>query len=163
MKYQVEIEGQTHEVDVQFSGETALVRLNGKSLDADVRRIPGGVNLIIDGVVHDVLIGGKPARLDVAAGGTRLRASAISERMAGRRKKGGSGGGAGELRAPMPGRIVSVAVSVGQEVNVGDSLVVIEAMKMQNELRAEVAGKVVEVAVSAEQSVEADALLVVVK
>ena len=46
-----------------------------------------------------------------------------------------------ELQAPMPGRIVQVAVQIGQELNVGDELLSLEAMKMENVLKAEGVGK----------------------
>ena len=162
MKYRVEIDGQEREVDVQMAGDTVAVSLDGKSVDARVHRVPGGLNLIIGGKVYDVMFGGTAEKLDVAAGATRLRTSALSERHRGRKGRGSGSGGAGELRSPMPGRIVSVSVEVGQDVKPGDPLVVIEAMKMQNELRSEVAGTVSKVAVSEEQSVEADVLLVAI-
>ena len=63
----------------------------------------------------------------------------------------------------MPGRIVEVSVSVGDTVAVGDPLVVIEAMKMQNELRAEIAGRVTKVEVSPDQNVDSDVLLVAIE
>jgi multidrug efflux pump subunit AcrA (membrane-fusion protein) len=49
------------------------------------------------------------------------------------------------VRSPMPGLIVSVAVTAGQEVKVGQELCVLEAMKMENVLRAERDGAVAEV------------------
>jgi len=67
--------------------------------------------------------------------------------------------GARELRAPMPGLIVRVEVEVGQDVEEGDALVVMEAMKMENELRADGAGTVVSVDVEPGQAVERDVLL----
>lgn len=57
--------------------------------------------------------------------------------------------GAETVSAPMPGNIVAVKVSVGQSVNAGDILCVLEAMKMENEIMAPKAGKVVAVSTSA--------------
>ncbi|MDO5586666.1 MAG: biotin/lipoyl-containing protein, partial [Clostridia bacterium] len=57
--------------------------------------------------------------------------------------------GAETVSAPMPGNIVAVKVSVGQSVNAGDVLCVLEAMKMENEIMAPKAGKVVAVSTSA--------------
>ncbi len=68
-----------------------------------------------------------------------------------------------ELRAPMPGKIASVMVTEGQEVNAGDPLVVLEAMKMQNILTATEKGKVSAVKVKEGMSVGKDDLLVEVK
>lgn len=59
-----------------------------------------------------------------------------------------------ELQAPMPGRIVNIAVKVGQEVNVGDEILSLEAMKMENVLKAEGTGIVKEIFAKPEQVVE---------
>lgn len=59
-----------------------------------------------------------------------------------------------ELQAPMPGRIVNIVVSVGQEVNVGDEILSLEAMKMENVLKAEGTGIVKEIFASPNQVVE---------
>jgi biotin carboxyl carrier protein len=77
----------------------------------------------------------------------------------------GHGAAAGEQRliAPMPGRVVRVLVTAGDEVAARQGLVVVEAMKMENELTAVRAGRVKEVAVVEGVSVEAGRLLVVVE
>jgi len=64
-----------------------------------------------------------------------------------------------DLKAPMPGLIVRIDVVEGQEVEMGDGLVVMEAMKMENELRAEAPGRVVSIEVELGQAVERDAVL----
>jgi biotin carboxyl carrier protein len=61
----------------------------------------------------------------------------------------------------MPGRLVRVLVEPGQQVEAGQGLVVMEAMKMENELRAVRAGRVAEVHARERQAVETGALLVV--
>lgn len=63
------------------------------------------------------------------------------------------------LTAPMPGLIVRVEVEEGQEVEPGDGLVVMEAMKMENELKAEAAVRISSIKVGAGQTVERDAVL----
>lgn len=68
-----------------------------------------------------------------------------------------------ELRAPMPGLIVRVDVELGSEVEEGDALVVMEAMKMENELRADGAGTVTSIAVEQGQAVERDAVLLTIE
>jgi acetyl/propionyl-CoA carboxylase alpha subunit len=69
---------------------------------------------------------------------------------------------AGALVAPLPGTVVKVAVEVGDAVAAGDTLVAIEAMKMEHEVRAPSAGTVAEVHVAPGEQVEAGRLLVVV-
>ncbi len=68
--------------------------------------------------------------------------------------------GPAPIVAPMPGLIVRVDVAVGDMVEAGQGVVVMEAMKMENELRATAAGKVRSVEVSPGAAVEKGALLV---
>ncbi|MCF0190750.1 MAG: biotin/lipoyl-binding protein [Marinilabiliaceae bacterium] len=68
-----------------------------------------------------------------------------------------------EVRTPMPGKIVSVAVKVGQEVNQGDPLLVLEAMKMQNTLTAPTKGVVTLVNAKEGTNVGKDELLIEIK
>ena len=63
------------------------------------------------------------------------------------------------LHAPMPGLVVRINVAAGDEIRVGQGLVVMEAMKMENELRATAAGRVKRVAAQPGSAVEKGALL----
>ena len=67
------------------------------------------------------------------------------------------------VKAPLPGVITSIEVSVGQEVKAGDTLLVLEAMKMANNIEAEKDGKVAGILVQAGQSVMEDDALVVIE
>lgn len=67
------------------------------------------------------------------------------------------------IKAPLPGTITSVEVSLGQEVKAGDTVVVLEAMKMQNSIEAEKDGKVTAIVVKVGQAVLEDEPLVVIE
>lgn len=70
---------------------------------------------------------------------------------------------AGEVvKSPMPGNILKINVTVGQKVNEGDTLLVLEAMKMENEIAAPKAGTVAQIIVSKGTVVETGAPLVVI-
>jgi len=65
-----------------------------------------------------------------------------------------------ELQAPMPGRIVNIAVKVGDELNVGDEILSLEAMKMENVLKAEGVGVVKAILAEPNQVVEKGAVII---
>lgn len=67
--------------------------------------------------------------------------------------------GSVEIECPMPGKILSVKVSVGQAINKGDVVVILEAMKMENEIVAAEDGTVASINVAAGQMVEAGDLI----
>lgn len=67
--------------------------------------------------------------------------------------------GAGELKAPMPGKILEIMVKEGDKVALGDPVAILEAMKMENELKAPMSGVVTAVAVSKGDSLEKNELI----
>jgi len=89
--------------------------------------------------------------------------AALRERASRDRSSAGAAGGPLEIRAIIPGRIASVAVAPGDTVEAGQTLLAVEAMKMQNELRAPRAGTVTRVPVGAGSTVELGDVLVVLE
>ena len=69
--------------------------------------------------------------------------------------------GATTVSAPMPGKVLSVNVKVGDAVKAGDVLMILEAMKMQNEIMAPADGTVSDVRVSANQTVSTGDVMIV--
>jgi biotin carboxyl carrier protein len=69
-------------------------------------------------------------------------------------------GGPSALEAPIPGKVVALKAAVGDEIEAGQSLVVLEAMKMENELTLEQGGRIVAIHVEPGDTVEAGTLLV---
>ena len=119
-----------------------LLRMDGRSLSLFARRNEAGWVVELEGRLFEVVVEDERTRH------IRELASLAKPSRASR-----------ELRAPMPGLIVRVEVGEGQEVDAGDGLVVMEAMKMENELRAEGPGRVAAIEVRAGQAVERDAIL----
>ncbi len=76
---------------------------------------------------------------------------------------GKSGAGLAKLTTPMPGKVVRVLVSVGDQVKAGQGLVVVEAMKMQNEIKSPITGLVKQVQTVEGATVNANQVLVVVE
>jgi biotin carboxyl carrier protein len=117
------------------------------ALDRDGRR---PVEVVVDGWRFEMLVE------DEARAALRERASRD-------RTATGVAGGPLEIRAIIPGRLVSVAVAPGDTVEAGQTLLAVEAMKMQNELRAPRAGTVTRVPAGAGSTVDVGDVLVVLE
>ncbi len=143
----VEIDGEPHHVDFQVIEPTALYSLliDNRSWQVLVEREGDEYRLSIDGELYVV---------NVQDERTRKIQKALS--------KPGTVSGEFTLKAPMPGLVRSVPVQPGQEVQQGQGLVILEAMKMENELRTPRAGIVREVRVKPGDAVELGQALVVI-
>ncbi len=75
---------------------------------------------------------------------------------------GGGGAGSGQVAVPMQGTIVKVLVEVGQEVEAGEGVVVLEAMKMENQINADKAGTITEIKVAPGDTVGGGDVVVVI-
>ena len=109
----------------------------------------------------------RPRTIEVVVGGWRFElevedaARAALRARAARERAGSATSGRLEIRAIIPGRVVAVAVAGGDEVRSGQTLLVVEAMKMQNELRAPRDGRVDRVAVGVGDTIDLGDVLVV--
>ncbi|HWS52852.1 MAG TPA: acetyl-CoA carboxylase biotin carboxyl carrier protein subunit, partial [Pyrinomonadaceae bacterium] len=90
-------------------------------------------------------------------------ALADPKRLRGARASAAHDGGRAQLAAQMPGRVVRVLVEAGQEVEAGQPVVVVEAMKMQNEMKSPKAGTVAEVRAQPGATVNPGDVLVVIE
>jgi pyruvate carboxylase subunit B len=163
VKYFVRIDGHDHEVLLDGQG----VHLDGEDVAAQVAAIDGTpVRMVTIGdEVHRVLVrpGATRGEYTLWLDGYRFDVEALDERTrAIRELSGASAGptGPAPLKAPMPGLIVRIHVQVGDQVQAGQGLVVMEAMKMENELRATAAGRVKSIIVTTGTAVEKGALLI---
>ncbi|NUO37285.1 MAG: biotin attachment protein [Gemmatimonadaceae bacterium] len=162
MKYVVRV-GDT---DVEVVLDGGRVEANGMSTDAQVTELEGTpVRMVRIGTeVHRVVArrGATRGRYTLWLDGFRYEVEALDERARAIRELAGAASGPtgpAPLIAPMPGMIVRVAVQVGDAVQAGQGLVVMEAMKMENELRATAAGTVKAVLAQPGTAVEKGALL----
>jgi len=137
-------------------------RIDGRKIDLDVTPVGSQLSVRVDGQVVDLTTEGTPPEIGAVASGHRSYVRVESERMrsAEQAKKVTSAGGDKAIKSPMPGRVVKVLVSKGDVVEVGQGLLVLEAMKMENEVRARAAGTVADVHVAAGATVEGGARLV---
>lgn len=163
MKYIVSIKGE--EQEVVLDGETLVTPEGGVAAHAtDIEGTP--VRLVTIGdQVHRVLArrSGERGAYTLWLDGWRFEVEALNERQKTIRelsRASATAAGPAPLVAPMPGLIVRVNVEAGAQVQPGQGLVVMEAMKMENELRAQSAGVVKRVHVQPGTAVEKGALLI---
>jgi biotin carboxyl carrier protein len=166
MKYEITINGAQRGVEfTPPANESSLVRLtiDGRPVEACAVRVSPNV--------YSVLLGGRSIEVtgEQTRSGLLLRANGreFQVEIADPRAWRGSRGtgielkGRQQLVAPMPGKIVRVLVTAGQQVSAGEGLLVIEAMKMQNEIRSPKSGTVEKLAREG-QTVTAGEILAIV-
>lgn len=162
MKYHVMLRGHTYVVDV----DGGAVTVDGERLESHWAAIPGTplIHLLLGKDSWTVAcqpLDGR--RWALGAAGERFEIEVQDDRskqieaLTGQGRKAAVGG---VVKAPMPGLVVRVEVTAGQAVEVGEGLVVVEAMKMENELRASHNGMVEHVHVKAGDRVEKGAPLI---
>lgn len=163
MRYFVRIDEEEHEVLLDADG----VHIDGVDVAAQVVAVDGTpVRMVTIGdEVHRVVIrpGSSRGVYTLWLDGHRFDVEALDERTRAIRDRAGITAGPtgpAPLLAPMPGLIVRVHAQVGDAVQAGQGLVVMEAMKMENELRAQSAGRVKAVLVAPGAVVEKGAMLI---
>lgn len=149
-------------VDIrELPNGTLEVLLEGRKVDVDVERIGGVLSIRVDGQIVDLTTEGTPPDVGAIASGHRsyVRVESERQRAADAAKSAKKGSNEKVVKAPMPGRVVRVAVKPGDAVVKGQPLLVLEAMKMENEVKAKDAAVVHDVLVAEGATVEANAKL----
>ena len=167
MNYQVsEKNGASLAISLRETGEGLYeITLEGRTVHVDaVSSGPTIYSVIEDGQHFEAMIDEKGAHgFDVLVAGRIFHLEAIDERTKLLAQAAPVASGPQTVAAEMPGKVVKVAVAAGESVRVGQGIVVLEAMKMENEITAPIAGRVKELAVAEGQTVEAGAVLFVVE
>jgi biotin carboxyl carrier protein len=127
-------------------------------LDALVEVEPGVYSILIDGVSHEVRVEAGY----VSVGSRRFEYEVEDPRRWKRSGDAAGGHGHAAILAPMPGKIVRILVAAGDDVEAGQGIIVVEAMKMQNEMKAPRAGRVAAIQVKENDSVVAGTVLAVI-
>jgi biotin carboxyl carrier protein len=166
MKYEIVINGARRSVEFALpNGETSrfAATVDGRRVEADAVCVAHGTySILIGGRSVEVTFEDNAGGLLLRTGGREFQVEVIDPRAwRGGRGEGIELEGRQQLVAPMPGKIVRVLVAKGQQVENGQGLLVIEAMKMQNEVRSPKFGTVEKVAKEG-QTVNAGEILAVV-
>ena len=150
-KYQYKVQGVDYEVDIEeVEGNIAKVNVNGIPFEVELQQP-------INAAKHPSMVKPKVAAPAVAPAAAPKAAPAAQPAPSAQPAANGT-----SLKAPLPGTITTVNVKVGDQVSAGDTVVVLEAMKMQNNIEAENSGTVTAINVSPGDSVMEGAVLLTI-
>jgi biotin carboxyl carrier protein len=159
MKLWVTLEGRDEEVEFHTEGGRLWLEVAGRRLEADFRRLPDGevYSLLVDGRSYEVRVVHIGGGIEVTRHGSTVAVEVrhpLEKLLQSTRQAAASNEGE-IITAPMPGLVVAFRVAPGELVAPGQSVAVVEAMKMQNELIAKRGGLVKAVLVAERSTVRA--------
>ncbi len=160
MKYVTTINDKKFEIEIRQDG---TLWLNGQQRHVDF--LPLGTSLfsiIMETTSHEVVVDEREGQYELMMNGRLFTGTVMDERTQLLSRRAGLDVDSGEItiRAPMPGLIVAIPVHEGQEVKAGDTVIILESMKMQNELKSPRDGTVQRISVATGQTVEQKKVLV---
>ncbi len=167
MKFWVKVDSQEKRIEIKENDGIYIVEIDGRPRRVDCRQ--GGhrdyLSLIVDDrsyLVESVPVKAEEGKYTASLYGRRYDLEVLDQRLLAARqvKAPVREDGPAVIKSPMPGLIVDVPVKVGDGVKAGSTVVVLEAMKMQNELISDADGTVSSVHVKPGVTVESQAVLV---
>jgi acetyl/propionyl-CoA carboxylase alpha subunit len=144
-------------LDISANGKLFTLTLDDRTIQAEVLHSEDGrLDLLIDGKHVSAYVSSDNAKRWVTIHGQTF----VITKLSGAKRSGGKHDHTGELTAPMPGQVRAVSVSEGGAVTKGQTLLVLEAMKMEIRIHAPRDGKVTKLFVKEGQTVEREQVLV---
>jgi biotin carboxyl carrier protein len=166
MKFIAEAGGRHFTIEISKSNGLYHLTWEDKSFNVDaIRKNRQSFSLLIEGKSYEVTLEKHGASFSVSFSNDTVRFNLIEARKfrASELVKKPGVSGKHEILAPMPGKIIKVAVAENGQVEEGDPLLIMEAMKMQNELKAPAPGIVKQVRVKEGEAVASQQVLLVLE
>lgn len=164
MKYVTTVGDKQFTIDINRDGQ---ITVDGQAIDAEFQQMLDSsmYSMLIGGESHDVRMNEGDGVYEVQLSGEIFEVVVEDERT--RRLTGlksGSSGISGEavVKAPMPGVVIDVPVTVDQEIEKGEIVVILESMKMQNEFKAPRAGTVKTIKIKPGDRIEQNTVMIVI-
>ena len=167
MAFIAKLGGQDYRIEIEETGKSVYrVSVDGNEFIVDGKKT-GRTNysLIVDNRSFEIEVDNTDDEYRVLVDGRSYHINLVDER---RLRVGGSQSdahlqGRQNISVPMPGKVIAVLVAAGDQVEKGQGLVIVEAMKMENEVHSPIAGEVKEIKVKAGETVEGGAVLLIVE
>jgi biotin carboxyl carrier protein len=167
MKLHATLAGVETDVEIKEQDGRVLASVADRSYELEVHRRRDGYLLKSDSRVFDCRVEGEPTSgnvVDVFVGAEHYSITLTDpKRLRGAAVAGAHGDGAARITAPMPGKVVRLLVNVGDRVEPGAGIVVVEAMKMQNEMKSPKAGTVAAIEVEVGATVDGGDVLAIIE
>jgi biotin carboxyl carrier protein len=164
MFYDTTIDGRNYRLELSRADGCWSCRLDGRDVEIDaVLARPDVLSLRIGNLAYEVKSERVANDLHLWVGSTRFAVEVRDPRSLRGRIRAGDDQGPRKIVAPMPGKVVRLLVSEGDEVEPGRSVAVVEAMKMQNEIKSPKRGTVKKILVSEGAAVNAGDVLAIVE
>ena len=149
MRYEVQLASSSSEkkrvIELERDAAGWHVTLDGRPVAVDAVEIaPDTLSILLEGQSFEISVTPSPdGKLKLQTGSQEFTAEVIDPRAwSGRRHGHVEAEGRQQIVAPMPGKVVRLLVKAGDQVEAGQGLLVVEAMKMQNEIRSPKSGTV---------------------
>jgi biotin carboxyl carrier protein len=155
--YEVTVAGKVRKVELTRTESGWHCKLDGRELPVDVVATGTSVlSLLLEGRSYEVKQEQTAGETNIVVGNHRFNATVRDPRSLRSRRASETGAqGVRRITAPMPGKVVRVLASIGDALEAGQPVLVIEAMKMQNELKSPKRGMLKKLNVTAGAAVEA--------
>jgi biotin carboxyl carrier protein len=165
MTYDVVVDGKTHQLELTRGDKTWHCKIDGQDIEVDAALTARDVlSVLVEGKAYEI----KRERslqgeLHMVIGSARYAVDVQDPRSLRRRAVAGADAGPQRLKAPMPGKVIRIMVREKDAVKAGESLLVMEAMKMQNEMKSPKDGKVQKILTAEGSTVNAGDTLAIIE
>jgi biotin carboxyl carrier protein len=167
MRFEVQLASpsgsRNYTVDLERLGDQWRISLDGEAVEADVAETaPHTLSILLRGESHEIRVARSSDGLLKVQTGLREFTAEVTDQRSWRGRRLGhiEVEGRQQITAPMAGKVVRLLVKSGEKVEVGQGLLVVEAMKMQNEIRSTKSGIVERLLAEEGQAVNAGETLV---
>ena len=162
MKLQAELNNEKHEIEIKRDGEKVFARIDDREYNLEASEVEPNVYLLKnDNHIYQIYV----APNGMVNLGNHQFEIAITDpkRLRGSNSKNENAEGISEIKTAMPGKLVRILTEVGAEIKQGESVLVVEAMKMQNEMKAPKDGVVKEIRFAEGATVNAGDVLAIIE
>lgn len=162
MKLQAELNHENHEIDIKRDGEKVFARVDGREYKLEASEVEPNVYLFkFENQIFQIYV----APNGIVNLGNHQFEIKITDpkRLRGSNASSESAEGISEIKTAMPGKLVRILTEIGAEIKQGESVLVVEAMKMQNEMKAPKDGIVKEIRFAEGATVNSGDILAIIE